>query len=514
MPASSKSPELVETGSLALGHSTSVTSVPVTIKPLADLVKWGGRNDSRLVLSEAAVKKVSRKTLSPSTAEAMNGCSAKWVMERLLPRHEDPFGAAELGSSGHRVFEKTFDLPAEERTVQAAMAMIATLQDDTEGKLAIPSNPADLDRWHSNVAKLVTGLWVIENPREIEIVGSEIEMKNVKLGDVPFGGYIDRVAFKNGVLTTSDYKTGKPGNLRFGDKHGDQLRMYNMALANSPGFDKPEAAEVLYTQFEELRVVDVSPAAMDATLEKFEKAWITLNKQVDASSFATKVTALCGWCPAVDVCPAAKAEGKVAKREFDIAGEALGIGETRERVESPTVASGQLFEGRGTALSESNEQKVDTDMYEPKPWEETNEDGSLNLNSYAATAAFGIVEIAVEALHANGQQITATNVRAFSQTLEAILNDVFRTLGDGEPSFAAGRHTRLRGALHTTLDTIPAPFGGDAEAWEIWVKKAIVRTKAIAKTAVALWEGEDRVAEPWLVLATTAKTVDEFADAS
>lgn len=104
-------------------------------------------------------------------------------------------------------------------------------------------------------------------------------------------------------------------------------------------------------------------------------------------------------------------------------------------------------------------------------------------------------------------------MRAFSQTLEVILNDVFRTLGDGEPSFAAGRHTRLRGALHTTLDTIPAPFGGDAEAWDVWVKRAVVRTKAIAVTAVALWNGEDRVSEPWSVLATSSKPVDEFADA-
>ncbi|EQD53565.1 hypothetical protein B1B_10170, partial [mine drainage metagenome] len=138
--------------------------------------------------------------------------------------------------------------------------------------------------------------------------------------------------------------------------------------------------------------------------------------------------------------------------------------------------------------------------------------GSLNLNSYAATAAFGIVEIAVEALHANDQKITAPNVRAFAQTLEVILESVFRELGDGEPSFAAGRHTRLRGALHTTLDTIPAPFGGDAEAWDAWVHQATVRTKAIAKTAVALWGGEDRTERPWVALAVKGD-VDEFADA-
>ncbi len=483
-------------------------------KPLTDLVAWGGRNDTKLVLAPSAVKKVMRTTLSPSTAEAMSGCSARWVIERLLPRTVDPFGAAELGTAAHFVFETVFGLPAQERTTETAMRIISTLQ-HSGGKIAIPSDPNDIDRWHGQVSKLVTGLWIIENPREIEVVGLELEMENVRLGDVPFGGFIDRLAVKNGVLTTGDYKTGRVLNKHFGDKHGDQLRMYVMALANSEGFDTPEAAEVLYTQYEECHVVDLSAPAMDATLEKFEKAWATLNKQVASTEFSTKTGGLCGWCPAVSVCPAAQAKGLVAKVEFAVAGEMLGIGETSPVVavdSSPHDEPRQVSGGRGTNRSEAIDQKEVADMYEPKPWEETNEDGTLNLNSYAATAAFGIVEIAVEALHANGQKITGANVRAFSQTLQAILEDVFRELGDGEPSFAAGRHTRLRGALHTTLDTIPAPFGGDVEAWDQWVHQATVRTKAIAKTAVALWGGEDRTERPWVALAVKGD-VDEFADA-
>jgi putative RecB family exonuclease len=485
-----------------------------TVKPLTDLAKWGGRNDSKLVLAPETVKKVTRSTLSPSTAEAMSGCSARWVIERVIPRTVDPFGAAELGTAAHFVFETIFGLPAEERTTKTAMKIISTLQ-HAGGEIAIPSDPNDIDRWHSRVAKLVTGLWTIENPRELEIVGLEIQMKNVKLGDVPFGGYIDRLAVKNGLLVCGDFKTGKILNKHFGDKHGDQLRMYVMALANSEGFDKPEAAEVLYTQYEECHDVDLGAPAMDATLEKFERAWVTLNKQVTSSEFATKTSALCGWCPAVSVCPAAQAKGLVAKVEFTVAGEMLGIGETSNvtAVNTPKVReAGQVSESRGTDSAETIDQKEVTTMYEPKPWEETNEDGTLNLNSYAATAAFGIVEIAVEQLHANGQKITGANVRAFSQTLEIILDSVFRELGDGEPSFAAGRHTRLRGALRTSLETIPTPFGGDAEAWDQWVHQSTVRTKAIAKTAVALWGGDDRSERPWDAFAAKGD-VDEFADA-
>ena len=118
----------------------------------------------------------------------------------------------------------------------------------------------------------------------------------------------------------------------------------------------------------------------------------------------------------------------------------------------------------------------------------------------------------MESLDANGQEITATNVRAFSQTIEDILESVFKDLGEGQPSFQAGRHTRLRGAVRTSLATIPAPFGGNGDAWSKWVKRVTVRTRAIALTAIALWEGEARSENPWSVLAVDEPS-DEFADA-
>ncbi|EQD35112.1 hypothetical protein B1A_18450, partial [mine drainage metagenome] len=126
-----------------------------TTKPLTDRASWGGRNDAKLVLSPAAVKKVARTTLSPSTAEAMSGCSARWVIERLIPRTVDPFGPAELGTAAHFVFETVFGLPAQERTTETAMRIISTLQ-HSGGEIAVPSDPNDIDRWHGQVSKLVT----------------------------------------------------------------------------------------------------------------------------------------------------------------------------------------------------------------------------------------------------------------------------------------------------------------------------------------------------------------------
>ena len=67
----------------------------------------------------------------------------------------------------------------------------------------------------------------------------------------------------------------------------------------------------------------------------------------------------------------------------------------------------------------------------------------------------------------------------------------------------------VRGALHTAIETIPEPFGGDADAWNTWVDQVTKRVRAITKVAIALFDdgpGE----EPWLNLATPVE-VDQAA---
>ena len=87
MPSRTKNPETVLAES---GYATLVSdsAAPIEdVKPLIDLAKFGGRGDSKLLLSEAAIGKIKRRSLSPSTADAMTGCSARWAIEQLLPRH-------------------------------------------------------------------------------------------------------------------------------------------------------------------------------------------------------------------------------------------------------------------------------------------------------------------------------------------------------------------------------------------------------------------------------------------
>jgi RecB family exonuclease len=94
--------------------------------------------------------------------------------------------------------------------------------------------------------------------------------------------------------------------------------------------------------------------------------------------------------------------------------------------------------------------------------------GALNLNSYAAIAATGLVTAAYEHLAANGQVVNPTTMNRLTDVLAGI---VLRAQYEatGQMNFQRGAQTRLRGLLHARLAHKPAPFGQTAAAWEAWI---------------------------------------------
>ena len=101
----------------------------------------------------------------------------------------------------------------------------------------------------------------------------------------------------------------------------------------------------------------------------------------------------------------------------------------------------------------------------------------------------------MELLHAAGVPLRPSVVTALSRTLAHVVLAVQHELA-GSRSYQDGVNTRLRGALRTTVSTMPPPFGGDAQAWSAWVARAIRRTDSIAKAAVDLFD-DDPGDEPW-----------------
>jgi RecB family exonuclease len=291
-------------------------------------------------------------------------------------------------------------------------------------------------------------------------------------------------------------------NKHFDDDHGDQIRLYVEALRASTGV-KPRGGALLYITHGKKRRVAISDAEIRKTVRGFAQSWTDLRKAVDTQHFATSVSALCGWCPLVDSCPAAIEAGKVDRKGGAPSAAELGIGTLRhdgtlipfrrprpDAAELPAAAHLSV-EGEPPEELEQGAHAMsanDRPWKEAKPYDGDSVDGHLSLNSYAATAVFGLASLAAEQLSTGGQKVGPAPVKALTALLATVVLEAQEVVTNGTRDFQFGANTRIRGVLRTSLDVIPLPFGGDTEAWTNWAGRTHNLIVAVAGTAIDLFD--------------------------
>lgn len=168
-----------------------------------ELVFVGDRLEVR---DEASRSRLDRKRWSASGVKSIENCPAMWAVDKLHPEPPDPFGAAELGTSAHKVLEVLYALPRPERTPERAMEILATLEDDFGDEVDFPEGAAELMDWRGQVASKVNGVFKLEDPTSIDVVGTEYKLLN-EVGGVPMIGFIDRLDRQSdGSVRAVDYK--------------------------------------------------------------------------------------------------------------------------------------------------------------------------------------------------------------------------------------------------------------------------------------------------------------------
>src|SRR5699024_6983562 len=201
---------------------------PEVLPALHEAARW--EDDSLRVVDPAALAKVDRPALSASTMQGLESCPARFAAEKLLPREDDPYAANVLGTAAHEVFEDLFALPPQERTTDRAILLVS---EHAEARWPQESQKADRLKWGAEVMNRVLGLFSIEDPAEVDVLAREEAFNGIEVGGVPFIGFIDRVRRAPGSQTEveiNDYKAGRHVTAahaqRFGDHHGDQIRLY------------------------------------------------------------------------------------------------------------------------------------------------------------------------------------------------------------------------------------------------------------------------------------------------
>lgn len=553
---------------------------------------WKGK---RLQLTDPeVVERLRRKSLSPSTSKIFTkDCPTRWAVEKLAGEgEENPFAATFTGTCVHAVLEAITVAPPAKRTpaffdrlvLEMSDVIFPLEADATDDEVA--EQQMTKARWTAEMAEAGRGYFGMEDVSEIVIAdldmpelpvskptdpstlegaavavaerhrdaflgeagfthipGIELDCSNVVIGGVPSGGFVDRVTqigtAPDGtpLLKVEDYKSGKLP--RKGDETvHDQLRIYVLMLEELTGI-RPVAARLIYTRFGEFIDVDVSDEALDDALARHQDAWAAHCKQLGKegagkANLATKVSALCGWCPAVNSCPAAAAadkgpspkvtdgrfftvedlglydEEELAAREEEAAETAEDA--PREGVSAHMEGDDPYLEGDPmTATATKARKKVSTSTGRT---EAMLSDGTINANSYGASTLFGTASLAAEHLHERGE---AELIGAALEPLANLFNMALckaqkEWVGDTDP--VLGERTRLSGLLRTCLQLDPVPLVADGEEIEAWLESTVRRMLRMVAVAESLADDAvngPKIDDPWFDLADAIAGEDPAA---
>lgn len=478
---------------------------------LTDKLAWQG--SALTVPDDATLERLDRKRLSPSASKTIGSCPARYVADTLL--HDDPgaFDPRTLGSASHKVLEILFGLPESERTEAAAMGILSDIEETDEwGEKVKTLSPDERALWRTKVANNVTGDFALEDPTSIETYAQEMWIKDVEIEGVPFSGIVDRLDVKarrakSTDLTVVDYKTGKDKskpNPRFSDDHGDQIRLYKLAVEahfrNKGENVRVASGRLNYITAQTKRQVALSKKSdIDDTAREFRDNWDLLKRSVESRSFETKPQPLCGWCPLVNSCPAAARAGRRASdKKPALSAEELGIGvseKMHDSVQSVTIeVSSEAPEKprKDTGMTDNKR------LREGKPWDGPFfEDDTPNFASNTFLTVGDYHDMAFRELVNANPEVKKTQIRDLADSFIRIVADVQEKVS-GSRDLDRALNTRLRFHLKAILRYSPPPLGHAEAEWSEWAKVMRSRLTALVRLDVDTAGGSfEDVDEPW-----------------
>jgi putative RecB family exonuclease len=292
-------------------------------------------------------------SLSPSRAADFKTCPLLFRFRTIDRLPELPSADQVRGTLVHAVLERLFDLPAEERTPEAAAELVAPQWErlveqqpalaalfaqaaaadqaaDADGPPAdndltvsgqpvlvdvpvdpalavVPVDPAEeaarLAAFFASSRTLLDGYFAVEDPRRLEPAERESLVSTLVDDQLLIRGYIDRLDVSStGDLRVVDYKTGGAPREAFEGRALFQLKFYALVLWRTRGV-VPRVLRLLYLK--DAEICDYSPDAEE--LERFERTLVALSQAVERAKrdrdFRPKPSRLCGWCRYQEFCP-------------------------------------------------------------------------------------------------------------------------------------------------------------------------------------------------------------------
>ena len=247
--------------------------------------------------------------LSPSRAGDFLSCPLLYRYRTIdrLPESSSP--DAVRGTLVHQVLEDIFDLPAAERTPEAAHRLL----EPAWRQLQVTSSQArdvaatvDQETWLASAHEVLDRWFLLEDPTRLEPLEREAFVEATLDNGLLLRGIIDRLdRAPDGALRVVDYKTSNSPAVGFEAKALFQLRIYALILWRSRGL-VPRLLQLVYLGSGASEMVRYEPDEDDlrATERKVEAIWDAITEANRTGVFEPHRGRQCDWCAFKAHCPA------------------------------------------------------------------------------------------------------------------------------------------------------------------------------------------------------------------
>jgi putative RecB family exonuclease len=259
-------------------------------------------------MSAAPIDRRSRGVLSPSRAGDFMSCPLLFRYRTIdrLPEGSSP--DAVRGTLVHQVLEEIFDLPAAERTPEAAHALLGPawqrLQ-ETSRQAREVAGTLDEAAWLDSAHTVLDRWFVLEDPTRLEPAEREAYLEVTLPSGLQLRGIIDRLdRAPDGALRVVDYKTSAAVSEAYEFKALFQLRIYALILWRSRGV-VPRVLQLVYLgSTSEMVRYEPDEADLLATERKVDALWEAIELARSTGEFLPSPGRQCDWCSFKANCPA------------------------------------------------------------------------------------------------------------------------------------------------------------------------------------------------------------------
>jgi putative RecB family exonuclease len=247
--------------------------------------------------------------LSPSRAGDFKTCALKFRLRTIDRLPEVPSRDALRGTVVHKVLEDLFDLPAPERTLERADAMVPAawagvleLEPEQGAAFAGPDDPA-FDPWLASCRTVLGRYFDLEDPRRLEPADRELYVETLLDSRLLLRGVIDRVdVAPDGAIRVVDYKTSRSPGPEFETVALFQMRFYALVIWRTRGV-LPALLRLIYLG--DGVTVSYAPDEDDlrAVERQLEALWRAVAEAQETGEWLPRRGGHCSWCSFQALCP-------------------------------------------------------------------------------------------------------------------------------------------------------------------------------------------------------------------